>query len=147
MRDGNIRKLWTAILNADWLSVSIANINNDNDKCNAIYSIFTPKSSKYFLILSVQLHDKDEPWMTPVVKALISQHQDSFNEGDTIPWCHLGARSSENVSETDKAKKYYPKVRFQKLKQSNPSSWYKHIGTVTTGQAKTLPWCVLTAYY
>ena len=78
----------------------------------------------------VKIHSADRPWMTAQVKSMINDRQRAFKKGDNLRWRYLRNKVGRCI---EKAKKDYYNTRVSRLKNSNPSAWYRQIKILTQG--------------
>ena len=132
MRESSIRSFGNWITQHDWSSV--LNAQDVNEKCDSFYSELDPAIDNYFPLKSVRLHDDDKPWMTTKIKCLIRQRQRLFNFGSP-DWTQI---RNQIQREIEQAKIEFHHNRVHRLKQENPSSWYRYIKLMTSNKSTEL---------
>ena len=53
-------------------------------KTDALYSVLNMGIDLYLPTKTVKIHQRDKPWITPLIKKLISQRQAAFAAGNTL---------------------------------------------------------------
>lgn len=132
MRESSIRSFGNWITHHDWSSVS--NVHDVNEKCDRFYSELNPAIDSHFPIKSVRLHEDDKPWITTKIKCLIRQRQQLFNSRSP-DWTNI---RNQIQREIQKAKIDFYHNRVHRLKQENPSSWYRYIKLMTSNKSTEL---------
>ena len=117
----------------DWLEVFQA--RDVNAQCTAFYRTLHTAIDLHFPLRKAKIHSNDRDWITPKVKLLMKKRQKAFHKNEREKWKRLRNRV---MREIEKAKKEYYCTRIQKLKNSNPSSWYREI-RILTGQRNEHP--------
>ncbi|CAH1246075.1 Hypp7649 [Branchiostoma lanceolatum] len=122
LRQSDLRSFGSWITEHHWEEVYSA--ARATDKCSAFYSTMCSAIEKYFPAKTVRLHERDKPWMTPGLKAMILLRQKAFREQNLPEVKRLLNKIISNI-QLLKATFYQQKVKG--LKKADPKKWYQAI--------------------
>ncbi|KAI8493050.1 hypothetical protein Bbelb_290540 [Branchiostoma belcheri] len=114
LRQSDVQLFGSWITEHDWEEVYSE--VRATDKCSAFYSTLSSAIEKYFPSKIVRLHERDKPWMTPGLKAMILLRQKAFRE--------------HNLPEVKR-------LQDTRLKKADPRKWHraiKDMGNMGKGQ-------------
>eukprot|EP00057_Strongylocentrotus_purpuratus_P014188 XP_011668662.1 PREDICTED: RNA-directed DNA polymerase from mobile element jockey-like [Strongylocentrotus purpuratus] len=129
MKESGIRRFGNWIVLHNWSSVT--NADDVSTKCDNFYNDLNSAIELFFPSREVKVHCKDKPWITPVVKELIKRRQAAFSSCSP-EWSSL---KNKVIREIKKAKVDYYKNRIQRLKNQNPSAWFKFVKIATSNSS------------
>jgi hypothetical protein len=127
IKDSGIRDFGSWISQCSWAEVEEA--DGTESKTEAFYDIMLKGIDKYFPTREIKIHVSDKPWISSKTKELIRKRQEVFTPERPLLWrCYRNKVQRAIV----KDKKEYYHNRVQRLKRSNPASWYREIRVMTT---------------
>jgi hypothetical protein len=88
---------------------------------------------QFFPTKLIKIHDTDKPWMSPILKQLITKRQRAFHSGDEPLWRHY--RNKVQYEIRFRKHTYYVN-KVQHLKSSNPKKWWDCVKQMS-GKNKT----------
>ena len=112
------------------------NSSDVNEKCDIFLHTLRSSIETYFPLRKVKFHPSDKPWMTPRIKGVIFDRQQAFHSGNTSRRKKLKQTVVRSIAQ---AKKQHYSTRVQKLKQSNPSAWFRQIRAITGDVREPMP--------
>ncbi|XP_066300008.1 uncharacterized protein [Branchiostoma lanceolatum] len=122
MRDSDLRAFGSWITSHNWDEV--LQETNTQAKSTTFYTTLNQAIEKFLPAKTVRTHCRDKPWITPMIKSLISKRQRAFKKGDTCAWKHLRNKIACEIS-TAKNKHYHDNIKH--LKSADPRKWYQNI--------------------
>ncbi|CAH1250897.1 Hypp8934 [Branchiostoma lanceolatum] len=122
MRDSDLRAFGSWITSHNWDEV--LQETNTQAKSTTFYTTLNQAIEKFLPAKTVRTHCRDKPWITPMIKSLISKRQRAFKKGDTCTWKHLRNKIAREIS-TAKNKHYHDNIKH--LKSADPRKWYQNI--------------------
>ena len=69
-------------------------------KTDALYRVLNTGIDLYLPTKTVKIHQTDKPWITPLIKKLISQRQAAFAAGNTLRWRELRNRVKREIEKS-----------------------------------------------
>ena len=86
-------------------------------KTDTLYRVLIMGIDLYLPTKTVKIHQTDKPWITPLIKKLISLRQAAFTAGNTFIWCELRNRVKREI---EKAEVSYTANRVRNLQETEP---------------------------
>ncbi|KAI8497686.1 hypothetical protein Bbelb_243380 [Branchiostoma belcheri] len=132
LRQSDVQLFGSWITEHDWEEVYSE--VRATDKCSAFYSTLSSAIEKHFPSKIVRLHERDKPWMTPALKAMILLRQKAFREHNLPEVKRLRNKISHNIK---LLKTTFYRQKIQGLKKADPRKWYraiKDMGNMGKGQ-------------
>ena len=65
-----------------------------------MYRVLNTGIDLYLPTKTVKIHQTDKPWITPLMKKLISQRQAAFATGNTLKWRELRNRVKREIEKS-----------------------------------------------
>ncbi|KAI8522201.1 hypothetical protein Bbelb_019550 [Branchiostoma belcheri] len=122
LRQSGVRLFGSWITQHHWEEVYSA--VSATDKCSAFYSTLSRAMDKYLPSKVVRLHERDKPWMTPALKAMILKRQKVFKEQNVPEVRRLRNKIANTIC---MLKKNFYKTKVKHLRTADPKKWYKAI--------------------
>lgn len=122
LRDSSIRPFGRCIASFDWSAIL------DIHECDIKYGKFNDTMSamidKFFPLKRTSVRKCDKPWMTSSIKSSIARRQKALHESGKNSNIYKFWRNKVQLSIKTARKKYYT-GSVEKLKNSNPTRWWK----------------------
>ncbi|KAI8518834.1 hypothetical protein Bbelb_020910 [Branchiostoma belcheri] len=132
LRQSDLRSFGSWITEHDWGEVYSK--VRATDKCTAFYSTLCGAIEKFFPSRTVRLHERDKPWVTPGLKAMILLRQKAFRDQNLPEVKRLRNKIARNIQQL---KKTFYQQMVKSLKTADSKEWYqaiKGMGKMAKGQ-------------
>lgn len=124
LRLSNLRRFGQWITSYDWSPV--LDIDDCELKFQKFYSIITEMLDKFLPITRTKVRESDKPWMTPSLKTSICKRQKAFYKYGKNSTMYKYWRNKVIINVKSARNRYYA-TSVRKLKQGNPSKWWKEV--------------------
>ncbi|XP_033628919.1 uncharacterized protein LOC117291377 [Asterias rubens] len=128
MKDSDVRECGSWLSDHDWLEV--ISTHDVTAKCTEFYETLNCVLDTYFPKKSVKKHPSDKSWLTPYIKSLVVKRQRAFHGNQQSLWRYFRNKINREIK---LAKKTHYTTEVERLKKSNPSSWFREVRLITTG--------------